>query len=228
MSHKYKNKQVIPTIPEILFKPILIFTALLGVYLQAKLDGGFFSTNVYLYFTIFSNTGTSIIFFVFLIFEIAERINKKLYLKPFMFTIKYMFTASLSITLVIAAILLAPFKDQAYLFSIKNLTVHIFAPLLAVIDFLIFDKRFRVKWYTSFLGLVLPATYSLLTLILSIRGVHYSNGTIYPYYFFNWRELRWWTFSKSQLGVAWWLIIIGLVSLILSSALIFIKKVMTK
>ncbi len=223
-----KYSHCYPSIHEILFKPLLIFTALLGVYLQAKLDGGFFCTNVYLYFTIFSNTGTAIVFFIFLIFEIAERINKKTYLKPFMFTIKYMFTAALSITLVVSASLLAPFKDMAYLFSVKNLTVHIFAPLIAVLDFIIFDKHFKIKWYMPFLGLALPAVYSALTILLSIRGIHYSNGTIYPYYFFNWRELGWWTFSKSCLGVGWWLIIIGFVSLILSSTLIFIKEAVTK
>ncbi len=223
---KYNN--YIPSIPEILFKPLLIFTALFGVYLQAKLDGGFFRTNVYLYFTIFSNTGTAIVFFLFWILEIAERINKRKYLKPFMFTIKYMFTAALSITLVVSATLLAPFKDMTYLFSVKNLTVHIFAPLIAVLDFLIFDRRFHIKWYMPLLGLALPAAYSVLTILLSIRGIHYSNGTIYPYYFFNWRDLGWWTFSKTCLGVGWWLIIIGVVSLILSSVLTLIKKTITK
>lgn len=222
------NEKYLTTMPEILIKPLLIFIALLGVYLQARLDGGFFTTNVYLYFTIFSNTGAAIVFFVFLIFEIIERINRKPYIPKWMFTIKYMFTVALLITLVVSATLLAPFKDQAYLFSVKNLSVHIFAPLLAVIDFLVFDKRLKIHWYTPFLGLLLPAAYSALTLLLSIKGIYYSNGTIYPYFFFNWRELGWWTMSRAGIGVGWWLIIIGIAALFLSSVLTGIKSAVIK
>lgn len=214
-----------PSVLEILFKPLLIITALYGVYLQAKLDGGFFRTNVYLYFTIFSNTGTAIVFAVMFIAELTERIRGRYMIPQGLFVLKFMFTAALAITLVVAATLLAPFKDQAYLFSAKNLTVHIFAPLIAVLDFLIFDRRFIVRWYTAFLGLAMPAGYSALTLLLSIRGIHYSNGTIYPYYFFNWRELGWWTFSKPKLGVGWWLIIIGVAALIISAMLTAVKYI---
>ena len=107
------------SIIEILFKPLLIIFAVTGVVLQAKLDGGFFSTNVYLYFTILSNTLIAIVFFIFFCLEIIEQLTGKRIIPHWLLTIKYMFTSAMFLTLLVSVTLLMPFKDQAFCFQQK-------------------------------------------------------------------------------------------------------------
>lgn len=155
------EKKLLPTVAEILWKIVIIALSLTGVYLQARDGGGFFRSNTYLYFTIISNFGIAVISLIFFILETAERVSGKYHIRKWLFTLKYMFTAAMSLTLIVSACLLAPFKDRAYLLSMKNLSLHIFAPFAAAVDFLAFDKRFEFRKRTALAGFVLPLIYIL-------------------------------------------------------------------
>lgn len=133
-------KKKICFIFELLLKIATIIFAFWGVCLQARDDGGFISSNTYLYFTIISNLETVIIFSVFVVLRIAENIKGKQIIPKPLFMLKFMITAAMTITLTVAALLLAPLKDNVYLFSMKNLSLHIIAPILAMIDFLMIDR----------------------------------------------------------------------------------------
>lgn len=222
------QKSQLPSIIEILWKLILIIFASMGVYLQARDDGGLFSNHTFLYFTIISNMGTAIVFFIFFIVDVFERLKKDTFILKKLFTVKYIFTTAMTVTLIVSACFLAPFKDSTYLFSMKNLSLHIFAPLITVIDFLMFDRQFVCKWKTIFLGFVLPILYLTVTLLLSIKGISYSNGTNYPYYFLDYNSLGWLTFGNGQLGVLWWILIISVIVFITSFLLIALKKFILK
>lgn len=225
---KQTIQSALPSVPEILFKLLLIIFSSAGVYLQARDDGGLFRNHTFLYFTIISNMGTGIVFFIFFIAETLERIKKKTCIAQQLFTLKYIFTTAMAVTLVVSSCLLAPFKDNTYLFSMKNLSLHIFAPLITVIDFLLFDKRFLCKKKCVLLGFVLPILYLSVTLLLSIKGISYSNGTNYPYYFLDYRSLGWVTFGTGQLGVLWWIIIISVIVFIISTLLTALKKLISR
>lgn len=181
-------KRKICFIFELLLKIATIIFAFWGVCLQARDDGGFIRSNTYLYFTIISNLETVIIFSVFVVLRIVENIKGKQIIPKPLFMLKFMITAAMTITLTVAALLLAPLKDNVYLFSMKNLSLHIIAPILAMIDFLMIDRGFEYKWKMTFLGFILPLLYLAMTLLISIKGVTYSNGTNFPYYFLNYRE----------------------------------------
>ncbi|MCD8181106.1 MAG: hypothetical protein LUF26_06495 [Firmicutes bacterium] len=224
---KYERK-LLPTAAEILWKAVIIALTVTGVYLQARDDGGLFRSNTYLYFTVISNSGTAVISAVFLILETAERLRGKYYIPKRLFTLKYMFTAAMFLTLIVSSCLLAPFKDRAYLLSMKNLCLHIFAPLASVVDFLAFDKRFKCRKRTVLMGFVLPLIYLAVTLLLSIKGIMYSNGTNYPYYFLNYRSLGWLTLSGGNIGVAWWLMIVAVMTGIASALLLRLKRIICK
>lgn len=224
-----KNKNIaIPSFIEIFFKIVPVILASVGVYLQAKLDGGLFGTYVFLYYTIMSNLGTVIIFALMFILQIIEKCSNKIIISNKILTLKYMFTASMTLTLIVSLCLLAPFKNHAYLFSFRNLTLHIYAPLAAVIDLLIFDKRFKCRIRTAFLGFVIPAVWLAVTLLISIKGVMYSNGTLYPYFFLDYRSLGWFEFSYSKIGVAWWILLIAVIAYISSLVLCCLKIIANK
>ena len=181
-------KRKICFIFELLLKIATIIFAFWGVCLQARDDGGFIRSNTYLYFTIISNLETVAIVGVFIGLRIAETIRGKQIISKPLFVLKFMITAAMTITFTVAALLLAPLKDNVYLFSMKNLSLHIIAPILAMIDFLMIDRGFEYKWKMTFLGFILPLLYLAMTLLISIKGVTYSNGTNFPYYFLNYRE----------------------------------------
>ena len=44
-----------------------------------------------------------------------------------------------------------------------------------MIDFLMIDRGFEYKWKMTFLGFILELLYSEMTLLISIKGVTYSN-----------------------------------------------------
>ncbi len=195
-----------------LWKLVVIAFACTGVYLQAKLDGGLFKTYVFLYFTIISNMCTAAIFSVIYIFQASgkKRIPKIL------ITLKYMFTCAMTLTLIVSICLLAPFKTHADIFSLRNLCLHIFAPAAAVIDFWLFDNPHKLNIKASLKGVIVPLFYVIITLLISIKGITYSNGTMFPYYFLDYHSLGW-------LKVIWWMLLIAVISLVSSFILTAIK-----
>ena len=212
------------TVIEILFKPLLIFFSMTGIILQAKLDGGFFRSNIYLYFTILSNALTAIVFFAFFWLEIIEQFTRKRIIPYWLLTVKYMMTSAMFLTLFVSAVLLMPLKDQAYLFSMKNLCQHIFAPLIALLDFLIFDKEFKIGIKAFALSFVFPLMYLAVTFLLSLKPIRYSNGSNFPYYFLDYRTYGWWSLPPESLGVFWWIVIIAIMQTISTAILFGVKK----
>lgn len=209
---------------EFLLKIAAFVAAFSGVYLQARIDGGFFKPKIYLYFTILSNTGIAGILFFVILLRIAELLTKRQIVPQWVFTLKYMVTAALFTTLVVAFAILAPaIKNIHYIFSLKNICAHLLAPLLATIDFVVFDKRFIIKKCSVLQSLFLPGAFTIITLLLSIKGVYYTNGTYYPYFFFNYRKLGWFTLSPHKLGTAWWFLIVAGITMVSSYILLKIK-----
>ena len=184
--------------------------------------------NTYLYFTIISNLETVIIFSVFVVLRIAENIKGKQIIPKPLFMLKFMITAAMTITLTVAALLLAPLKDNVYLFSMKNLSLHIIAPILAMIDFLMIDRGFEYKWKMTFLGFILPLLYLAMTLLMSVKGITYSNGTNFPYYFLNYRELGWFNLNGGMPGVAWWILIVAVMAFAVTYLLLAFKRAVMK
>ena len=220
-------KRKICFIFELLLKIATIIFAFWGVCLQARDDGGFIRSNTYLYFTIISNLETVIIFSVFVVLRIVENIKGKQIIPKPLFMLKFMITAAMTITLTVAALLLAPLKDNVYLFSMKNLSLHIIAPILAMIDFLMIDRGFEYKWKMTFLGFILPLLYLAMTLLISIKGVTYSNGTNFPYYFLNYREYGWFNLHGMP-GVAWWILIVAIMAFAVTYLLLVFKRAVMK
>lgn len=225
---EYDEKENMLYIWNYCWKIATIIFAFWGVCLQARDDGGFIRSNTYLYFTIISNLETVIIFSVFVVLRIVENIKGKQIIPKPLFMLKFMITAAMTITLTVAALLLAPLKDNVYLFSMKNLSLHIIAPILAMIDFLMIDRGFEYKWKMTFLGFILPLLYLAMTLLISVKGITYSNGTNFPYYFLNYRELGWFNLNGGMPGVAWWILIVAVMAFAVTYLLLAFKRAVMK
>lgn len=210
---------------ELVLKLAVLATSFSGVYLQAIIDGGFFKPKIYLYFTILSNTAIAVIVLVMLPVRVMEILTKQKIVPQWFYTLKYIVTSALFTTLVVAFAILAPAVHNIhYVLSLKNVLAHLLTPLLATMDFLIFDKEYMIKKYSVFQSLILPGAFALITLLLSIKGVYYTNGTYYPYFFFDYRSLGWFTLSLHRLGTAWWFLIIAGITMFSAWLLLKLKK----
>lgn len=210
---------------ECALKFAIFAAAFAGVYLQAVIDGGFFKPKIYLYFTIISNTGIALLILVMLPVRIAEILSKRQIMPRWLYTLKYLFTSALFTTMVVAFAVLAPaIRSIDYILTPKNLLAHLLAPLFATLDFLLFDKGYVVKKYSVLQSLILPGVFSLVTLLLSVKRVYYTNGTNYPYFFFDYRSLGWFTLSLHRPGTFWWLLMVSGITMLSAWILLKMKR----
>ncbi len=130
-----KRAGVHASILEFLLKTALLAASFGGVYLQAVIDGGFFKPKIYLYFTILSNTGIAVITLLLLPLRAAELLLDRPAGPRWLYTLKYMFTAALFTTFLVAFAILAPaIRNLRYILSPKNVLAHLLTPLLATAD----------------------------------------------------------------------------------------------
>ena len=78
------------------------------------------------------------------------------------------------------------------------------------------------------MGFVIPAVYLVVTLLISIKGITYSNGSNFPYYFLDYRTLGWTTFENGKIGVLWWILLIAGIVFVISFLLTTLKVIINE
>ena len=160
----------------IVLKSIVAAASIVGVVLS--LVG---SASDALFFTIQSNIWIGITCIVALVFMFA-----KVQIKQWMYTVKLMFTVSITLTGVVFCTMLAPLLgNQAYTFS--SILLHVLVPVASVADFFVYDYTGEFKKWECLLVTVPPFYY------LGFAGIGYVckwnfgyGGQNYPYFFLNW------------------------------------------
>lgn len=194
-------------------KAAVVAFAGVGLGLSVFGQDGFMTADPFLYFTNLSNLWIAVVALAFLALEIVGRIRHRNLIRNWMLIVKYVFTVSVALTFLVFACLLAPTLGADYLNSPSNLCLHFFAPLFAIVDFVLVDARVGRGRGVFLWATVPPFAYFLATIAMSLNGVRYHNGEIVPYYFLNYEKLGWLRISQSGLGVAYWvLLMIVLVS----------------
>lgn len=163
-----------------------VVCALGGVLLSliyAKRDGYSHWSKRLLYFTAQSNIWLGLTFIAVLRRKNAEKTAARLY------TLKYIFTVSITVTGVVFCALLAPFSDESYQpWTLCNLLTHVFSPAFAVLDLFLDEHREPQKRGLVFLSLIPPFMYCVFAGILGTFGVDFGRGTTYPYFFLHFRS----------------------------------------
>lgn len=81
------------------------------------------------------------------------------------------------------------------LFSFRNLSVHLFTPLLCLADYLLFAPHGHLKYRDIYLALIFPLYYLILTTILGFSGFVYRISALerravrFPYSFYDYDVL---------------------------------------
>lgn len=157
------------------------------------------SYTAFLYYTIQSNIVIIIISIIFLYLHYLEFKSNKTYTSNSLLVLKFSLTVAITVTFLVFFILLAPTLSTSYLLFFDNFSVHLIVPLLAIIDFFIFDYKIDLSKARPLVGLIMPGYYLIFALVLLIFGVEF-HGEIVPYFFMNY-EILGWTFEKGQMGV---------------------------
>jgi hypothetical protein len=96
-------------------------------------------------------------------------------------------TLSITVTLVIFWVLLAPSMGGRGLLAFSNLQVHAITPLLMIFDFLFFAAPGKLKKSDPLIFAVIPLAYFAQSTVLGFSGVRYGaqsgSPTRFPYFF---------------------------------------------
>lgn len=152
---------------------------------------------------------------------------------------KFMMTISITVTFTLYLCFLAPTDQDGFVLAYLrqgagSLCVHFIAPLLAIIDFLLFDYRFRSSRIHLYCSTLPPLAYVCYIVLLSqLGGVRWGKHHMHaPYNFLNYgAPAGWFGFQPSTLnaatlgiGVAYLLVIFTLIFLGIGSIFLLLKN----
>lgn len=184
----------------IIFK---ILSVSLSVYGLIKSYSG---PMVFTYFTVLSNIFIDIMLLIFLYKDIYYLIKKKkIKYKRSLYVTKFSATVSITLTFLVFNTILAPFFPGGFFKAYfenggYSSCLHVIGPLLAILDFLLLDKDYKLKYSDDIYTLVPPFIYVIYVVILSENGVRWSDMKA-PYNFLNYgAKVGWFGFDLSQMG----------------------------
>lgn len=119
-------------------------------------------------------------------------------------TFKFMTTVMILVTFLVYLILLGDPFSADFWRNIGNLFYHVFAPVLFILDYVLFDEKKTISVFAPLYSLVIPLVYVAYTLILGVAVPNFE----YPYFFLDVTELGYG-------GVCVWVLILLLVFTVL-------------
>ena len=229
-----KTKSVLPKVKyiSILIKSILLIIGVIGQFYTAG-SMSFMSNAHFMFFTNLSNLWIMAIVAVFLGYDIIHVITGCDKPQPtnYLYAAKFVCTVAITLTFLVFSVLLIPQLiangQSAYIFSMSNICVHNAVPMLAILDFCLFDYRYRTNKGSFVLGIILPLAYVCFVMMCSVKGIMFGDMN-FPYFFFDYIENGWFTIEAGRIGVAYWIVILAAVVLIIGLILIAIKNKVAK
>lgn len=211
------NRKIIISI---IIKLIAIISSVYGIIKTC------FGPLAFTYFTTLSNIFISIMLLYFLVKDIYSiKYNKKIIINNKLYIIKFLATISITLTFLVFLILLVPTMEGGIINSYLgngagSLCVHFITPILAIIDFLLFDRDYKAKRVHAVYAIFPPLLYVVFVVLASSLGLRW--GTMYaPYNFLNYHApTGWFGFDLSLMG--WETLGIGVFYMIVLLSIIFI------
>ncbi len=213
-------------IAQIVFQTVYCTLAILGIIGSLGYFNQSFNADFYVYYTNLSNYICIGLMFVSLI-QTIRKANKKdddglVSTAP---TFKFLCVILIMVTFLVYNILLA--KDSSafdYFTSLSNLLMHLILPIMFILDWILFYKHGKVKWYYPLLSTIMPLVYVIFVLI---RGAILNGATgtiIYPYFFLDVDKLGWGGFFTWLSILVMFFVLIGYILYFLDNIKLFKQK----
>ena len=208
-------------------KALIVVLGLLGQFIGfERVD--FMSGKHLLYYTNISNCLIVLLSVTLLVLEVRSIKGGRLPGIPaWLSRIRFSLTSGILLTFAVFSLLLMPLMRADYLLSLDNLLVHNLVPLLACLDFILFDSYYPARKHNLLSGLSLPFAYFVLIFVVSLTGQHFD-GRSAPYFFLDIQSNGWFSAGNGRLGVFWWLLIISMLQLVLSTLLLGFRKLASR
>ena len=189
-----------------IYRMVLCFISALGVLLSfgvfyAGLGAESFTWEFLKYYTNISN------YFVFVVTVIVLADNVKRVKNGEKFghnrkvrTLKFMTTIMIMVTFLVYTILLGDPFSTGFWTDLGNLTRHVFAPILFILDFFLFDEHRTVGIFDPLKSVIIPLIYVVYIFILGAVIEDFE----YPYFFLDVNDIGYG-------GVVVWVVILLIV-----------------
>ena len=167
----------------LVYKMLIVLVLGTGLYLNFKFIS--FKSGV-VYFTLQSNI-LCFIFYVFLTVYLLMYGNyKKFKYDNKLYTIlKGLISANITLTMVIYTFLELTNSVSVYdTHLIECLFVHYIAPVMILLDYIVFDKKGNMQWHYPFIWGVIPVLYGIFNFIYTLLGGKFVEGK-YAYAFYD-------------------------------------------
>lgn len=191
-------------------KELIIGSILKILAIAASLYGMFRSMSGLMfltYFTNLSNIFVDVVLGYFLAKDLASLFQKRERKHSnIAYRVKFLATISITLTFLVFMLILAPnlhggFWNAYFGNGSGSYGVHFLNPLLAIIDFCLFDYKFASNNKDAFFGVIPPLVYVAFILLLSALGVRWGKGMYAPYNFLNFgAKTGWFGFDLSTMG----------------------------
>ena len=192
----------------ILIKLALVSIGVSGIIVTYVSAGFMSGGTTFLYFTIQSNITIIAITAIYLVDAIGVLRGREPYKNQILRHIKLSFTVAITITFIVFVTLLAPITGVAYFFSYSNFSLHIIVPILAILDYFLFDTDIKIFKLSFLVGTAMPVYYFFFYLIGRAAGFTYLNGDKAPYFFLDFEKYGWFSVSSEGIGVFYWVTIL--------------------
>ena len=141
--------------------------------------------GMFKFFTVDSNILMGIISFIFIIYDIKLLKGKIKEIPKSIYIWKLMATTGVTLTFLVVFSYLGPLAGSMYkMIMNSNLFFHLLVPVLSIITFTLFEKKDKLSFKYSFLGIIPVIIYGILYFINVL--MHMENGVVSPIYDFYW------------------------------------------
>ena len=188
---------------QMIYRMVLCFISALGVLLTfgvfyEGLGASSFTWEFLKYYTNISNYFVFVVTVIVLVDNVkrvknGERTghNKKVR------TLKFMTTIMIMVTFLVYTILLGDPFSKEFWTNLGNLTKHVFAPILFILDFFLFDEHRTVGVFDPLMSVIIPLIYVVYIFILGAVIKDFE----YPYFFLDVNDIGYG-------GVAVWVVVL--------------------
>jgi hypothetical protein len=165
---------------------------LLGIF------SGKFNVSVLLYYTTQSNV-LCLVWFGFLLARSLSDMTSQGKTGSCSYNERFsaMVTISITVTMVIFWVMLAPTMDAEALWIFSSLQPHLFTPLLMIVDYILFTNPGKLTRRDPLYFALVPLSYWLQATILGLSGVIYRTDETtgvairFPYFFIDYDQSGW-------------------------------------
>lgn len=176
------------------------------------------------YFTTLSNVALDIVLAIFIVLDILLLTRQRNYKSNGLYILKFLMTLSITLTCLVYMLILGPTSESgiigAYLDNhAGSLGVHLVGPVLAIIDFLVFDKEFESKKIYALYAVIPPICYLGFVYALAAGGMRWYGTMTAPYNFINYNAPTGWfgwdlsqmSYESFGIGVAYMIVLLILI-----------------